>query len=145
MGFISNKSHYALLAVFELAKAKGKPTSSSVISARHGIPQRFLEQILGELRREGVIYSQRGKEGGYLLSKFPKDISVGEVISVFRRGEACMNKVSNSAVEEVFSDLEQDIEDMMREALADVSFDTVLRRERELSDKNTGFVANYSI
>jgi Rrf2 family protein len=52
------------------------------IAARHKIPVKYLEQILLELRRGGVVASRRGVHGGYLLAKPPSEISVGEVLQV---------------------------------------------------------------
>jgi Rrf2 family cysteine metabolism transcriptional repressor len=78
---LSQKSQYAVRAVFELAKRYGcgAVKSSSVAEAQY-IPARFLENILGQLRQAAIVESVRGKEGGYHLSRSPGQISVGEVI-----------------------------------------------------------------
>ncbi len=62
---VSQKSLYALRAVLELAKHYGTgPLKIAQIARTRGIPQRFLEVILGDLRRSGVVGSRTGKEGG---------------------------------------------------------------------------------
>jgi len=65
----------------ELAKLHGKgPISISQIATNQAIPQRFLENILNDLKPTGLIESKRGVQGGYQLTKDPAAITVGEVI-----------------------------------------------------------------
>lgn len=78
---LSQKCQYAIRAILELAKHHGEgPVAISQIAASQAIPQRFLENILNELRPTGLIESRRGIQGGYLLTRDPAAISVGEVI-----------------------------------------------------------------
>jgi len=78
---LSQKCQYAVRAVLELAKQYGQgPVAISQIAASQAIPQRFLENILNELRPTGLIESRRGIQGGYLLAKDPSAVTVGEVI-----------------------------------------------------------------
>jgi Rrf2 family protein len=79
---ISKKIIYGLRAVFELARnySSNEVIRIHQIALEQDIPQRFLEGILNELRKGGFIVSKRGKEGGYLLARPPKEISVGEVM-----------------------------------------------------------------
>jgi len=78
---LSQKCQYAVRAVLELAKHYGQgPVAISQIAANQAIPQRFLENILNELRPTGLIESRRGIQGGYLLARDPATISVGEII-----------------------------------------------------------------
>ncbi len=80
---LSSKVEYALLALLELAshKEKGEPMKVSEIAASQGIPDRYLDQILAILRRTGVVQSQRGARGGYLLAREPHQITLLEIIS----------------------------------------------------------------
>jgi Rrf2 family cysteine metabolism transcriptional repressor len=82
---LSQKSQYAVRAVFELAKRQG---TGLVAAARIGeaeyIPVRFLENILGQLRQAGIVESVRGKEGGYRLSRPPHQVTVGEVVRLIQ-------------------------------------------------------------
>ena len=78
---LSQKCQYAVRAVLELAKLYGQgPVTISQIATNQAIPQRFLENILNELKPTGLIESRRGIQGGYLLAQRPRNVSVGEVI-----------------------------------------------------------------
>jgi Rrf2 family transcriptional regulator, cysteine metabolism repressor len=78
---LSQKSEYAVRAVFELAKREGSGlVKATAIAAAQVVPVRFLENILGQLRQAGIIESVRGKEGGYRLGRPSRELTVGEVI-----------------------------------------------------------------
>ena len=76
---LSARVDYALRAVSELAAASA-PRTVDQLSAAQQIPNKYLESILGELRRAGLLRSQRGPEGGYRLARQPADISIADVI-----------------------------------------------------------------
>lgn len=80
---LSCKSEYALLALLELAVAysSGEPLQIRQISAQQNIPDRYLEQLLATLRRGGLVRSQRGAKGGYLLAREPWKITLLEVVA----------------------------------------------------------------
>ncbi|MBD2341901.1 Rrf2 family transcriptional regulator [Calothrix sp. FACHB-156] len=79
---ISCKSEYAILALIEMAThyQSGEPMQIRQIAAQQNIPDRYLEQLLATLRRGGIIKSQRGSKGGYLLAREPRRISIFEVL-----------------------------------------------------------------
>lgn len=78
---LSKKAKYALKALEYIAKHNDEaPILISEISKEQNIPQKFLEAILLELKRDGILQSRKGKYGGYLLHKKPKDINIGHVI-----------------------------------------------------------------
>ncbi len=78
---ISQKCQYAVRAILELAKQYGVgPIKTGQIAAKQAIPQRFLENILNELKPTGIIESRRGINGGYLLARDPGKLTVGEII-----------------------------------------------------------------
>jgi len=80
---VSHKCQYALRAVFELARRQGKGAIKICVIARvQAIPQRFLENILYQLKQAGIVESKRGKNGGYLLSRDARKLAVGDVIQV---------------------------------------------------------------
>lgn len=82
---VSQKSRYALKAVLELSFRFGQgPISISQIAKAQAIPARFLEAILAQLKRGGFVASRRGNEGGYVLSRPPAEISVGDVLRVLQ-------------------------------------------------------------
>jgi Rrf2 family protein len=77
---ISAKADYAVRAALELAASDGEPMKGEHIAEAQGIPLKFLENILQELRHADVVRSQRGPEGGYRLARPASEISLGEVI-----------------------------------------------------------------
>jgi Rrf2 family protein len=78
---ISQKAKYALRALVALAKA-GDSLMIGEIAARKRIPRKFLEQILLDLKRHGIVQSRRGKLGGYNLLMPPERITYGQVLRI---------------------------------------------------------------
>jgi Rrf2 family protein len=76
---ITAKADYAVRAALELAAADGA-MKGDALAAAQGIPLKFLENILIDLRHAGLVRSQRGPEGGYWLAKPADEISVADVI-----------------------------------------------------------------
>src|SRR5215471_13083758 len=80
---LSNKARYALKAAIALARDFGQgPVLISDIAQREGIPHKFLELILLELRHGGILQSRKGKGGGYFLARKPGSISLGEILRI---------------------------------------------------------------
>ena len=81
---ISAKTEYACIAVLELAASygSGEPVRIKRIAETHGIPSRFLVQILLQLKGAGLVASTRGAAGGYQLAKDPQQITLLDVMSV---------------------------------------------------------------
>ncbi len=79
---ISSKGDYALRAILTLAlrNEEKKPVRLPEIAEQNHIPIKFLEQIMIQLKGAGFVTSRRGRHGGYLLAKKPKEITLGEVI-----------------------------------------------------------------
>jgi Rrf2 family protein len=78
---ISAKSEYAIKAVLDLAmRGHRELVPIQVIAGRQRIPQRYLEQVLLALKRAGLVTSKRGSSGGYLLTRSPDHITVGDVL-----------------------------------------------------------------
>lgn len=98
MSMISQKARYALRALIALSRAgQGTSLMISEIATGQDIPKKFLEQILLELKRNGIVMSKRGKAGGYLLLKAPEAISFGEVLRVIDGPIAplpCLSKIA---------------------------------------------------
>ena len=77
---LSKKLLFAIEAVVDIAYHAGPgPVRSTDISRRQGIPRRYLEQVLQELVRKGVLSGQRGPRGGYRLARERRRITVGEI------------------------------------------------------------------
>jgi Rrf2 family cysteine metabolism transcriptional repressor len=78
---VSQKCQYAIRAIFELSRRQGQgPVKISEIAEEQAIPLRFLQVILNQLRHAGFVESRRGAEGGYLLSRRPDRMTVGEIV-----------------------------------------------------------------
>ena len=78
---VSAKSDYALRALIEMAsRSDGKAVSAEELGKQQEIPHGFLQAILADLRRAGIVVSQRGQSGGWRLAAKPADVSVADVI-----------------------------------------------------------------
>lgn len=80
---VSSRAHYGLRAMTELAKSYGRgPLALSEIARVESLPQAYLEQLVGELRKAGLVEGLRGLHGGYTLTRAPEQVTVGEVVRV---------------------------------------------------------------
>jgi Rrf2 family protein len=77
---ISARGDYAVRAALGLAAAYPATVSSATLAAEQNLPGKFLEAILADLRRAGLVRGQRGVEGGYVLTRPPADIAIGDVL-----------------------------------------------------------------
>ena len=78
---ISTRGRYALRVMLELAQDSGDGYMPlPLIAQRQGISEKYLESIISVLAKAGLVEGQRGKGGGYRLSRAPKDCSVGEIL-----------------------------------------------------------------
>ena len=78
---LTNKGKYGLKAMVHLARLRESEIAQvAQIAEANQIPKKFLDQIFADLRRAGLVYSKKGKAGGYALAKSPSDISIGQII-----------------------------------------------------------------
>lgn len=78
---VSAKSDYALRALIEMAaRADGRAVSAEELGRLQDIPHGFLQAILADLRRAGIVMSQRGQSGGWRMARTPDSVSVADVI-----------------------------------------------------------------
>jgi Rrf2 family protein len=105
---ISQKAKYALRALVVLARANSeKALFISDIAEEQNIPKKFLEQILLDLKHQGIVMSRRGKMGGYLLLKPAQDITFGEVLRLIDGPIAplpCLSKIAYRRCEDCQSE-----------------------------------------
>ena len=78
--YISAKVDYAVRAMCAVADAGDRPVTAEALASSQGLPPKFLESILNDLRRAGLLRSQRGAEGGYRLARTAKEITVADII-----------------------------------------------------------------
>ncbi len=95
---VTAKGEYATQAVLYLALQHPGVLTIHDIAQRHHIPLKYLEQILLELKRGGVLESKRGVNGGYTLARAPEEISVGEVLRIVDGAFAESSCIHNEAM-----------------------------------------------
>jgi len=130
---ISAKTEYACIAVLELAArhAGGDPVRIRDIADTHGIPSRFLVQILLQLKSAGIVDSLRGATGGYRLAKEPKEITLHDVMSVVDSQSATAIKSSaerNTMSIRVLLSAWRAVAAKEHEMLAEVTFGDLVRQ-----------------
>ena len=143
---LSNKCIYALRAVFELAlRNAATPVRTQDIAAAQGIPQRFLEIILAELGHAGIIYSRRGNNGGYALSRPADEITVAEVIDCVqgqRRMLGFVGAASVTAGDHAFSEMWKKVSNAISSVCDNTTFADVVEQE---AARRKAYVPNYAI
>ena len=147
---ISQKCQYAVRAMFELAKRVGTgPVKVGDIAEAQAIPPRFLEAILNQLRKGGVVESWRGAAGGYALVRAPHNIRLGEII---RFVEGPINPVAYMAGSTdnkcplhgdcVFLEVWEEAEKAMATVFDQTTFQDLIDRQ---ASKSTSFESMFSI
>ena len=139
---ISVKGDYALHAIFDLALQKpGEPIKIADIARRQKIPQKFLELILAGLKQGGFVESRRGAEGGYLLSRPPESITVGQVLRYVDGAKSARSTQKQSA-SDPFADIWRRADEATSRVIDHTSFAELVRNWRERQSK---YVPNWEI
>lgn len=136
---VSAKTEYACLAVLELAAryGRGEPVRIRTIADEHGIPSRFLVQILLQLKGAGLVTSTRGAAGGYQLNRSPDEITLGEVMSVIEGPETdrtSTNLASHSPTAKVLTDAWHEIAQVQQEMLQSLTFGELVQRVKRQTE-----------
>jgi Rrf2 family protein len=141
---ISAKVDYAVRAAIELAAAGGEPIKGEAIADAQGIPLKFLENILGELKHTGIVASRRGAQGGYWLAKQADEVSLADIVRAVEgplatvRGqgpETLSYKGEAEPLQKVWIALRANIRAVMEDTtLADVVGGKLPSEVRELSE-----------
>lgn len=151
MGYmrLSARVDYALRAAVELAAAAEGPLTAERIAKAQEIPPKFLESILLQLRRGGVVHAQRGPEGGYWLARPAAEISLADIIRVIdgplanvrgQRPEDLGYRGAATALQEVWIALrasEREILELV--SIADVASAKLPERVRDLVSNPTAW------
>ncbi|HUL15452.1 MAG TPA: Rrf2 family transcriptional regulator [Terriglobales bacterium] len=141
---VTAKGEYATQAALHLARQYPAVVTIQEIAARHHIPLKYLEQILLELKRGGILESRRGVHGGYTLARNPHKISVGEVLRIVdgaftesscthareRLGSECAEG-ENCGLRQLW----QDVQDAVEKILFETSLDDLRRRSLDKPDR----------
>ncbi|MBI5137666.1 MAG: Rrf2 family transcriptional regulator [Nitrospirae bacterium] len=130
----SARSQYALEAMLALTSAQGgSPIQVRNISREHGIPVRFLEQIMAALKKAGLVKSIRGARGGYLLGHEPATIQVAQILHAVEgpiREEVTVG--AQPAATQVVQALWGDAQDAVRTLFEGISLDELAKRKEHL-------------
>jgi Rrf2 family protein len=121
---LSAKTEYACLAMLQLAEeyAGGEPLQIRRIADEHGIPARFLVQILLQLKGGSLVVSTRGAAGGYRLARPPVKITLGEVIEVMEGDERPgTNAGKTTPLVGTLLSLCRELDEVQRDRLADTT------------------------
>lgn len=121
----SAKLEYALLALIYLkCEPDEEPVSGRVLSEKLHIPYRFLEQILSDLKRAGLVTSVRGYRGGFKLNKGPSEITIYDVYQVTEgklepwnceeSKERCNKNLNQCVISHFYSDLKETMKNLMQ-------------------------------
>lgn len=142
------RGDYALKAVLELALHYGSELVSSYdLAKRIDAPAKFLEQVLAELKKAGLVESKRGNAGGYMLAKAPREITVGDVVRVVEgpiEPIACVSEKYTACSDIrgcIFRGIWQQVYRSISEIIDDVNYEDLAAQVR---DKGEGQIA-YSI
>ena len=150
---ISKKTKYGLQAMIYLAESYSEGFILIGDIAEHSsIPKKFLEAILLELRKKGLLTSKKGKGGGYSLGNPPEDITVGSIIRVLEGTLApvsCVSQTAYGKCEECVDErlcgirlVMKEVRDTMADVLDKTSLADVLLRVKDLRAEKT---SNYQI
>ncbi len=133
---LSRKTMLALEAVLDVAyNARPDPVQSKDITARQGIPQRYLEQVMQQLVHQSVLKGVRGPKGGYTLARERRRITVGDVVRIIDRldTEADSEPISKAELgDKVVAPLWAETQDAILSRLDEITMEDLCRRARKL-------------
>jgi len=144
---LSTRGEYGVRAMFEIAREYERgPLSIKEIARRQGVSIPYLEQLLNRLRRAGLIKSQKGPGGGYVLIKRPEEISIGIILKVLEGPVAltnCLAPASDrrecSLVKKCVARLLwQSLGNKIEEFLENITLQDLLSASSELNEKKKG-------
>ncbi len=133
---LSRKTMLALEAVLDVAyNARPDPVQSKDITARQGIPQRYLEQVMQQLVHHGILKGVRGPRGGYTLARERRRITVGDVVRIVDQldAEADNEPVSRAELgDKVVAPLWTETRNAILTHLDEITMEDLCRRARKL-------------
>ena len=131
---LSRKTLLALEAVIDIAfNARPEPVQAKEITARQGVPQRYLEQVMQQLVRAGILKGVRGPRGGYRLARERRRISVGDVVRVaesIEDGEEEKIRPRSELGLRIVAPLNQTLQDDIMAQLDAISIEDLCQRAR---------------
>jgi len=137
---ITAKSDYAILALLHLGVDKAnRPVQSRTIAAKQQIPHRFLEQILLNLKKAGMVRSVRGAKGGYQLAVSPGEINLKDAIEAVEGGIHLLGNRENGATavesdRRLLQTVWVEIEQSFLKNLSSVTLEDIIARQQQQRD-----------
>jgi Rrf2 family protein len=137
----SQRTEYALRALVELGTADAVVPCRE-IAARQKIPEKFCEQVLGDLRRAGFITTQRGASGGNRLARDPGSVTVSEIVETIDGAvvtQATLDPFDDDARSQAHSAIQElwlDVQITIRDRLASVTLADLIARQAELDQSS---------
>ncbi len=137
---LSAKAQYACVAMVELAcrAADPHPVQLKHIADKHGISQRFLVQILLQLKAAGLVESTRGATGGYLLARTPALISLADIVHAIDQppppAPSALAGLHATPVVQVVSASLQGAQDREQHRLAEITLEDLLRQTQQQNE-----------
>lgn len=135
---LTTKARYGIRALCHVAH-RGY-ASAQVIADHQAIPSRYLEEIIGELRRAGFVIGKRGPRGGYRLAKPPTEIEIADVLRALSSTSA--TNTTGDPQDEITALVERSVDDRLKAAVGSLSLDQLLGEARERHRRSA---ANYVI
>ena len=146
---LSRKTLLALEAVIDIAfNARPEPVQAKEITARQGVPQRYLEQVMQQLVHAGVLKGVRGPRGGYRLARERRRISVGDVVRVAESIEDAEEEKIRPRSElglRIVAPLIQTLQDDVMARLDAVTIEDLCQRARTQGVDSKGESADFAI
>jgi Rrf2 family protein len=131
----SNRGRYGLVALIYMAGNVDKKVSVKEVAEKEKISKRYLEQIFSALKKNGILISVKGAQGGYLLAKAPKEISVGEVL---RSLEEIENVVPPKYdIEDINYTIQKEVWDSIEENISKIIDNTSIEDLRNKHNENS--------
>lgn len=126
---ISSRCEYACRAILELARhaANDSPLSATAIATRANVPEKYLVHIMLQLKREGIVRSTRGAQGGYSLGRPASEISLFDVVTAIEGPVLQPLPVEEASPKELISAW-RDVADTVGKALAETTFQQMMDR-----------------
>lgn len=137
---LSAKAQYACVAMVDLACRHGEPNPVHLkhIAEKHGISQRFLVQIVMQLKAAGLVDSTRGVTGGYLLAKPPGLISLAEIVHAIDPppppAPSALSGLYSTPVVQVLSVVMQEAQDREQRRLAEITLDELVKQTHQRTE-----------
>jgi len=143
---LSTRAKYGIHAMLDLAQRCGAgPQSIKLIAERQGVPEQYLEQLIALLRREGLVNSVRGAQGGYLLSKSPGEITMAELMRVLEgpislsnclEDQDCCDRSGVCSARRVWERLSKSIDQVLHSVTLEDMLEDHMRLQAEMMEES---------